>query len=116
MNTLEVEGKSIDEAIENACREFKVPREKLNIEILSEGSSGLLGLVGTKKARIRASLMTFEVETEAAKETTETPPEKPGKGNGNGGYGGKGAGYPDGDSFSDGDGFPCDRRRNGRGH
>ena len=77
MNTLEVEGKSIDEAIENACREFKVPREKLNIEILSEGSSGLLGLVGTKKARIRASLLTFEMGTEAAKETTETPPEKP---------------------------------------
>ncbi|HRR40293.1 MAG TPA: RNA-binding cell elongation regulator Jag/EloR [Syntrophales bacterium] len=77
MNALEVEGKNIDEAIQNACREFNVPREKLNIEILSEGSSGLLGLVGTKKARIRASLLTFEMGTEAAKETAEATPEKP---------------------------------------
>ena len=32
---LEIEEKSIDEAIEKACREFGVPREKLNIEIIS---------------------------------------------------------------------------------
>jgi len=49
MNTLEIEGKNIDEAIEKACREFNVPREKMNIEILSEGSKGFLGLVGTKR-------------------------------------------------------------------
>jgi spoIIIJ-associated protein len=53
MKVLEIEGKTIDEAIEKACREFDVPREKLNIEILSEGSSGFLGLVGSKKARSR---------------------------------------------------------------
>jgi spoIIIJ-associated protein len=58
--TIEIEGKSIDEAIETACREFAVPREKLNIEILSEGSSGFLGVM-SKKAKIRASLLSLDV-------------------------------------------------------
>ena len=52
MEGMEIEGKSIDEAIEKACNEFQVP-EKLNIEIISEGTHGFLGL-GSKK-RIRAA-------------------------------------------------------------
>lgn len=57
---LEIEEKTIDGAIEKACRDFGVPREKLNIEIISEGSSGFLGLLA-KKARIRASLLSFDM-------------------------------------------------------
>jgi spoIIIJ-associated protein len=57
---LEIEEKTIDGAIEKACRDFGVPREKLNIEIISEGSSGFLGLMA-KKARIRASLLSFDM-------------------------------------------------------
>jgi len=34
MKYLEFEGKNIDEAIEKACSEFNMPREKLNIEII----------------------------------------------------------------------------------
>jgi spoIIIJ-associated protein len=64
MNTLEIEGKNIDEAIEKACREFNVPREKLNVEIISEGSKGLLGFMGTKKARIKASLLSLDMPLE----------------------------------------------------
>ncbi len=59
MEVMEVEGKSIDEAIDNACSAFQVPREKLNIEIISEGSSGFLG-IGAKKALIRASLLAID--------------------------------------------------------
>lgn len=55
-----IEDKSIDEAIEKACREFGVPRKKLNIEIISEGSSGFLGVLA-KKAKIRASLLDLNV-------------------------------------------------------
>lgn len=58
--TLDIEEKTIDGAIEKACRDFGVPREKLNIEIISEGSNGFLGL-GAKKARIRASLLSFDM-------------------------------------------------------
>lgn len=59
--TLEIEEKTIDGAIEKACRDFGVPREKLNIEIISEGSGGFLGLMA-KKAKIRASLLSFDMD------------------------------------------------------
>jgi spoIIIJ-associated protein len=80
---LEIEAKNVDEAIEKACREFNVPREKLNIEILSAGSSGLLG-IGAKKARIKASLLTLDLEPEpepvrAEKTEEEEKIEKPEK-------------------------------------
>ena len=72
---LEIEAKNVDEAIEKACREFNVPREKLNIEVLAVGSSGLLGL-GAKKARIKASLLTLDLPLEPEKpEKPETRPE-----------------------------------------
>ncbi|PKN34318.1 MAG: hypothetical protein CVU61_09055 [Deltaproteobacteria bacterium HGW-Deltaproteobacteria-19] len=65
MVTLEIEAKTIDEAIEKACREFDVPREKLNIEIISEGVSGFLGF-GQKKAKIRAGLLSIGEALEEA--------------------------------------------------
>jgi len=77
MKVLEIEGKTIDEAIDKACREFGVPREKLNIEILSEGSSGFLGLVGTKKAKIKASLLSLDMSFELPKEKKAMAPEAP---------------------------------------
>lgn len=49
-------GKTVDEAMEEACRHFAAPREKLEVEILSGGSSGIFGLVGKKKAQVRAKL------------------------------------------------------------
>lgn len=70
MQLLEIEGKTIDEAIKKACIEFNVPREKLNIEIISDGSAGFFGILGSKKAKIRASIMSLDM-------TIETPSEKP---------------------------------------
>jgi len=58
--TLDIEEKSIDAAIEAACRAFNVPREKLNIEIISEGNGGFWGVL-SKKAKIRASLLSLDV-------------------------------------------------------
>jgi spoIIIJ-associated protein len=58
---LEIEEKSIDDAIEKACQEFGVPREKLNIEIISGESGGFLGLF-SKKAKIKASLLSFDID------------------------------------------------------
>lgn len=55
MESIEFEGKSTEEAIDNACAHFQVPPEELEIEIVSVGSSGLFGL-GGRKARIRAAL------------------------------------------------------------
>lgn len=56
MASLETEGKSVEEAVEAACNQLNVPREKLEIEVLNSGSTGIFGLMGSKKARIRATV------------------------------------------------------------
>lgn len=50
----EFQGKNLDDAIKSARVYFGVDRERLEIEILSDGKSGIFGLVGMKKATIRA--------------------------------------------------------------
>jgi hypothetical protein len=44
-----------EEAIHKACEELGVSREDLEVEVLSNGSSGFLGM-GAKNARIRATV------------------------------------------------------------
>jgi spoIIIJ-associated protein len=61
MQSVEVEGKTIDEAIEKACTQFNVSRDKLNIEIVSDGTTGFLGILGSKKAKIKASIMSIDM-------------------------------------------------------
>lgn len=53
MVSQEFEGKTTEEAIQNASRQLNIPAEELNIEIIEPGSAGIFGLVGSKKARIR---------------------------------------------------------------
>jgi spoIIIJ-associated protein len=56
MNTWkEFQGKTIDDAIREACGYFGVERERLEIEIVHDATSGIFGLMGGKKASIRAS-------------------------------------------------------------
>jgi len=68
MKSVETEGKTIEEAISKACEELRVSREDLDIDVLANGSSGFLGLVGAKNAKIRATL----------KESPKTPAPEPG--------------------------------------
>lgn len=49
------QGKSLDDAISEACAYYGVEREKLEIEIISDAKTGIFGLVGAKKASIRAA-------------------------------------------------------------
>ncbi len=58
MKSIETEGKTVEEAISKACEELQAAREDLEIEILANGTSGFLGLVGAKKAQIRATRKT----------------------------------------------------------
>lgn len=62
MASLEIEAKSLEEAIETASQQLDVPREKLEIEILTSGSTGIFGIVGSKKARIRATVKEESIE------------------------------------------------------
>jgi spoIIIJ-associated protein len=52
----EFEGKTKEEAIKSACEKLGVSEGKLEIEVLSYGSTGIFGLVGAKKAQIKVTL------------------------------------------------------------
>lgn len=68
MDFVETEGDTIDAAIENALRLLGVEREKITVEVVSEGRKGILGF-GAQKAKIRAELR----KTAVPLETAETP-------------------------------------------
>jgi len=53
--SVEVTGKSVDEAIEKALEQLEADRDRVQIQILAEGSRGVLGL-GAEKARVRVTL------------------------------------------------------------
>lgn len=53
---IEFEDKNLEGAITKACETLNIPREQLKHEVVSFGASGIFGLVGFKKARIRVSI------------------------------------------------------------
>jgi spoIIIJ-associated protein len=67
MEAIEFEGKTVDEAIEKAVQFFNAPKEKLSIDVTTDGSQGLFGLIGSKKAKIMANLMQDPVEEKKEK-------------------------------------------------
>jgi spoIIIJ-associated protein len=56
--SIEVTGRSVEEAIKKALAELKICRARVKIEILSEGVKGLFGMPGAKPAKVRVSLKT----------------------------------------------------------
>jgi len=74
----EFEGKTKEEAIRSACEELGVSEEKLKIEVLSYGSTGIFGLVGAKKAQVRVTLRdASEVKKAVPKAEPDVPKAKP---------------------------------------
>ncbi|MDL2274976.1 Jag N-terminal domain-containing protein [Desulfosarcina sp. OttesenSCG-928-G10] len=58
---LEFEGKNIDQALAEAKRELNIPPDQIQYEVLTYGSTGIFGLVGVKKARIRVTVKTRQM-------------------------------------------------------
>jgi spoIIIJ-associated protein len=54
--SLEFKAKNVEKAVEIASSELNMPKEDLKYEVLSYGSSGIFGLSGAKKAKIRVQL------------------------------------------------------------
>lgn len=52
----EFQGKDLDSCIREACSFFDSPREKLEVEIIQDAKSGIFGIVGARKAKIRVRL------------------------------------------------------------
>jgi len=55
--SVEVEGKTVEEAVKTALKELKLPRDKVKIEVLSEEEKGLFGMPGAKPAKVRVSII-----------------------------------------------------------
>lgn len=64
---LEFESKSVEEAVQKASQELNIPPNKLTHDIISYGSTGIFGLVGSKKAKIRVV-----VPDDATEESADT--------------------------------------------
>lgn len=62
---IEVSAKTVNEAITDACQKLGVTSDKLDYEVLEEGSSGFLG-IGSKPAVIKAAAKIEEVSVEDA--------------------------------------------------
>lgn len=56
MKNIEIMGKTTEEAIQNALKELNVTKDKVEIEILEEGSKGFLNIIGVKPAKVRVTL------------------------------------------------------------
>ncbi|MBU1052444.1 MAG: Jag N-terminal domain-containing protein [Proteobacteria bacterium] len=75
---MEIDGPNVDKAIEKACKELNITKDKLKHDVISYGSSGIFGLVGTKKAKIRVTIPDVEIETkEEIKKEKNIIDEKP---------------------------------------
>ncbi|MBN1871302.1 MAG: Jag N-terminal domain-containing protein [Candidatus Omnitrophica bacterium] len=54
--SIEVEGKTTKEAINIALKKLRVPKEKVDIKILSEEHKGLFGMHGHKMAKVKVTI------------------------------------------------------------
>ena len=52
---IEKEAKSVEEAIEEICRELGKKREELDFEVIEEKGRGIFGLIGNKRVKVRAT-------------------------------------------------------------
>ena len=74
MEYIEVTGKSVEEAITNACTKLGIPSDKLDYEVIEKGNSGFLGIFNSKPAKIKAREKQEEPEVKAVE-----APKKPEK-------------------------------------
>ena len=63
MEYIEVSAKSVNEAITEACRKLGVTSDRLDYEVIEEGSNGFLG-IGSKPAVIKAAVKVEKLSLE----------------------------------------------------
>jgi spoIIIJ-associated protein len=56
-SSIEITGKTIEEAIKKALKLLKTSKEKVKIEVLSEEEKGLFGMPGARPAKVRVRLI-----------------------------------------------------------
>ena len=63
MEYIEISAKTVSEAITEACQKFGVTSDRLDYEVIDEGSNGFLG-IGSKPAVIKAAVKVTEISIE----------------------------------------------------
>jgi spoIIIJ-associated protein len=61
--SIEVKGKTIEEAIKKALKQLKLPRKKVKIEVVSEEEKGLFDMPGARPAKVRVSVIKTKENT-----------------------------------------------------
>ena len=70
---VEFEGKTVEKAIQEASEKLNIPARKLKHDVISYGSTGIFGLVGAKRAKIRVSVPEADNSASSDESTTVTP-------------------------------------------
>jgi len=73
---LEFEGKNIEKAIKKASDKLKIPKEELKYTVVSYGSTGMFGVVGSKKAKIAVTVPEKEEKRDTPKKEYDRAIEK----------------------------------------
>ena len=55
--SIEIVGKTVEEAVKKALQQLELLRNKVKIEVLSEEVRGLFGMPGAKPAMVRVSVI-----------------------------------------------------------
>ena len=63
MEFMEFTAKTVNDAITEACEKLTVPSDRLEYEVIEEGSAGFLG-IGAKPAKIKARIKEEEISVE----------------------------------------------------
>lgn len=66
MQVVQKSARTVEEAVDLALADLGLPRERVVIEVLEEGSKGLFGLIGSRNAVIRATPMQTRAEAAEA--------------------------------------------------
>ena len=56
IKSIDVEGSSVEDAINKALKKLGVPRDQIDVKILCEETKGLFGMEGAKPAKIKVSI------------------------------------------------------------
>lgn len=54
---IEIEGKTVEDAIKKALLQLQLPRKKVKVKVISEEAKGLFGMPGAKLAKVRVSVL-----------------------------------------------------------
>ncbi len=57
MSLIEITGKTVEEAIEEGLKELQKNKDQVKIEILEKPTRGFLGIIGTKMARVKLTVI-----------------------------------------------------------